>query len=173
MAACLPRSCSLVAAANAQDEADKKSVTRPLGEIDIVRIRELHHITDTYGDEIWPGFDTRKIPLAINNDDREELLAGHPDPPKEFHPFQGFEFNGEPVMVRDGVSRYGPSGGGWAVELGGKNTAYVGTLKQGWDTERYLALILHECFHCFQNDYRQRAEGRTANCPKTTQPTRP
>ena len=152
---------SLVAATSTQGEAGEGSAGRPLGEIDTIRIRDLHHITDTFGDEIWPGFDTRKIPIAINNDDREELLAGHPDPPKEFRPFRDFELNGRPVMIRDGVSRYGPKGGGWAVELGGKHTAYVGALKDGQDTEGYLSLMLHECFHCFQKDYRQSA-GRGA-----------
>jgi hypothetical protein len=152
--------------ASAQDAARTGKAGRPLGEIDIARIRELHHITDTFGDEIWPGFDTRKIPVAINNDDKEELLLGHPNPPKEFHPFKRFELNGQPVMIRDGVSRYGPKSGGWAVEIGGKHAAYVSTLAEGRDTEGYLSLILHECFHCFQKDYRQRAEGAHGNLPE-------
>ncbi len=132
---------------------------RPLGEIDVVRIRELHHITDVFGDEIWPGFDTRQIPVAINNDDREELLVGHPDPPKQYRPFGDFELHGRPVMIREGVSRYGPKGGGWAFDIGGESTAYVTTLAAGQDTEVYLSLLIHECFHCFQGKYRQGADG--------------
>ncbi|UCE50662.1 MAG: hypothetical protein JSW47_10950 [Phycisphaerales bacterium] len=151
---------------SAQDSTATDQTARPLGEIDIIRIQELHNITDILGDEIWPGFDTRKIPVAINNDDREELLIGHPNPPKEYHPFNDFELDGRPVMIRDGVNRYGPKGGGWAVEIGGKQAAYVSTLKEGRDTEGYLALILHECFHCFQKGYRQRAEGAGGELPE-------
>jgi len=150
--------------ARAQDSTYK--VGRPLGEIDIIRIRELHHITDTYGDQIWPGFDTRKIPVAINNDDKEELLIGHPNPSKEYRPFEKFELNGRPAMIRDGVSRYGPRGGGWAVQINGAHSAYVSTLMEDRDTEGYLSLILHECFHCFQKDYRQRAEGARGDLPE-------
>lgn len=139
---------------------------RPLGEIDVIRIQELHHLTDTFGDEIWPGFDTRKIPVAINNDDKQELLIGHPNPSKVYRPFEQFEVNGRSALIRDGVSRYGPSGGGWAVEIDGAQSAYVSTLKEGRDTEGYLSLILHECFHCFQKDYRQGAEGAHGGLPE-------
>lgn len=151
---------------SARDAAETDKPGRPLGKIDVTRIQELHHVTDTFGEEIWPGFDTRKTPVAINNDDREELLIGHPDPPKEFHPFKGFQLNGQPVMIRDGVTRYGPKGGGWAVEIGGKHAAYVSTLEEGRDVEGYLSLILHECFHCFQKGYRQRAEGARGELPE-------
>ena len=150
--------CEIV---SAQDPPD-----RLLGEIDVIRIRELYHITDTFGEDIWPGFDTRTTPIAINNDDKQELLIGHPNPPQEYYPFEDFELNGQPILIRDGVSRYGPRGGGWAVELGGEYTAYVSTLMEGQTTERYLSLLLHECFHCFQKDYRQRADGAGGELPE-------
>ena len=155
----------LYGTAGGQDVAGTGEPERRLGEIDVTRIRELHHIIDTFGEEIWPGFDTRKTPVAINNDDREELLVGHPDPPKEFRPFEDFKLHDQPVMIRDGVTRYGPRGGGWAVEIGGKHAAYVSTLKEDGDTERYLSLMLHECFHCFQKGYRQRADGAHGEIP--------
>lgn len=139
---------------------------RQLGEIDVARIRELHRITDTFGEQIWPGFDTRKIPVAINNHDRQELLIGHPAPPPEFHPFGQYRINEQPVMMREGVTRYGPQGGGWAVDLGGVQSAYVGTLSAGLDTDTYLALILHECFHCYQRDYRARADDAHGDLPE-------
>jgi hypothetical protein len=154
------------ASAGAQDSTAADKPARALGEIDVVRIQELHHLTDVFGTRIWPGFDTRKIPIAINNDNREELLIGHPNPPKEYHPFQSFELQGPPVLIREGVNRYGPKGGGWAVDIGGKHTAYVSTLREGADTASYLALILHECFHCCQKEYRQRAEGGGGELPE-------
>lgn len=131
---------------------------RSLGAIDVARVRELYRLTDVLGDKLWPGFDTRKTPIAINNDDREELLAGHPRPPKEFSVFKNHQLGNEPVMIRDGCTRYGPRSGGWAVNLGGEQTAYVGTLKQG-TTENYLSLLIHECFHVYQRTYRERADG--------------
>lgn len=56
-------------------DGDKKVLRRPLGEIDVVRIRELHHITETFGDRIWPGFDTRGIPVAINTTTRKNCWS--------------------------------------------------------------------------------------------------
>jgi hypothetical protein len=155
--------CQIV---SAEDTTTKDLPDRPLGEIDIIRIRELYNITNTFADQIWPGFDTRKIPVAINNDDKQELLIGHPNPPEEYYPFEDFELNGQPVLIRDGVSRYGPKGGGWAVELGGVYTAYVSTLMEGQTTESYLSLLLHECFHCFQKGYRQGADGASGELPE-------
>ena len=74
--------------------------------------------------------------------------------------------NEQPVMIRDGVTRYGPKGGGWAIELGGVQAAYVSTLSKGLDTDTYLALILHECFHCYQRDYRPSADGASGDLPE-------
>lgn len=139
---------------------------RQLGPIDVDRIRELHRITDQLGPQIWPGFDTRKIPVAINCSDCQELLIGHPQPPAEFHPFGTHAVNGQPVLIRDGVTRYGPGGGGWAIDLGGVQTAYVCTLAADQDTDTYLALILHECFHCFQREYRESAADIHGDLPE-------
>jgi len=149
-----------------QLEVGPETAERPLGAIDVARIRQLHHITDELGDDLWPGFDTRTIPVAINNQDREEMLVGHPDPPPEYRPFADFELNGQPVMIREGVTRYGPPGGGWAIDLGGEETAYVG-IPEGHElpTDEYLSLLLHECFHCYQQDYRESAEGLHGELP--------
>jgi len=139
---------------------------RQLEELDVARIGELHRITDTLGERIWPGFDTRKIPVAVNNQDRQEMLIGHPNPPPEFHPFEAFQLGGQPVMIREGATRYGPRGGGWAVELGGVQSAYVGTLGPHQATDTYLALLIHECFHCYQIEYRARADDVHGQLPE-------
>lgn len=139
---------------------------RDLGSRDINRIRELHHLTDVLGDKLWPGFDTREIPIAINNDNRQEMLIGHPTPPREFRVFKGHEIDGKAVVIRDGVTRFGPTGGGgWAVILGGAHTAYMNVLQKGHSVERYLSVLLHECFHVYQDRYRERGEGKTAPLP--------
>ncbi|MCP4656685.1 MAG: DUF885 domain-containing protein [bacterium] len=155
-------SFSPAAPAAAAAETDHRPPERTLA-----RIRQLHHLSDELAEEIWPGFDTRKIPIAVNIDDRREILIGHPDPPPEFHPFGDVTLDGQPVLIRDGVTRYGPSGGGWAIELGGVRAVYVGILdEQGErDTEGYLSLLLHEAFHCYQVQYREPAEGPTDEYP--------
>ena len=132
----------------------------------IARIRQLHHLSSELGEEIWPGFDTRKISIAVNIDNRREILIGHPDPPPEFHPFGDVTLDGQPVLIRDGVTQYSPNGGGWAIELGGVLTVYVGLSSEvEGDTEGYLTLLLHETFHCYQDQYRERAEGAKSGLP--------
>jgi len=140
---------------------------RTINDLDVARIRQLHHISEVLGDKIWPGFDTSKIPVAVNNNDKQEMLISHPNPPKEFHPFKKYKLGGKPVMIREGCTRYGPKGGGWAVEIDGESTGYVSVLQEGRDTEGYLSLILHECFHCFQNSFHKRAKGGYGETPET------
>ncbi|UCD76009.1 MAG: hypothetical protein JSV91_03620, partial [Phycisphaerales bacterium] len=147
-------------------ETTDEAVGRSIGALDIARIRELFRITDTLGDELWPGFDTRIIPIAVNHDDRQEILTGHRFPPREFHPFDDHVLNGKPVMIRDGCTRYGPRGGGWAIDLGGEHAAYICTLQPDQTTEQYLSLLLHECFHVFQRWYRQRDIKAWADLPQ-------
>lgn len=134
---------------------------RHLGAIDVARVRELYRLGDVLGGQVWPGFDVRKIPVAINNDDREELLAGHPHPPPGYRVFDGFEVNGQPVLIRDEVVRLvGGGRGGTALRIGDVKSVYSPTLLLGSETEEHhLLKLFHEAFHCFQEGYRERAEG--------------
>ncbi|MEQ8765079.1 MAG: hypothetical protein RL885_14195 [Planctomycetota bacterium] len=120
---------------------------------DVARVAELYRLTDTFGPALWPGFDTRQIPIAVNHDDREEMLFAHPAPPSEFEPTDALRIAGQPVLIRDGSTRYGPRGGGWAVDLAGHQTAYVCTLQPRQSTEEYLSLLIHECFHVYQRRF--------------------
>ncbi len=155
--------CLLVLAGGALTAAEEVADVegRRLGAVDVARVRELYRLSDELGDQVWPGFDVRKIPVAINNDDREELLAGHPDPPPGFRVFEGFELNGRPVMIREEVIRlYGGGGGGTALWIGDVKSVYSPTLQAGDETEEhYLLKLFHEAFHCFQEGYRRRADG--------------
>jgi hypothetical protein len=45
-------------------------------------------------------------------------------------------------------------------------TAYVGTLENGRSTDDWLCLLLHECFHVYQERLRQPAEGRRGELPE-------
>ncbi len=132
---------------------------RSLEPQDVARVAELYRLTDLLGEALWPGFDTREIPIAINHDDREEMLFAHPSPPDEFHSAEALKLGDRPVLVRDGCTRYGPRGGGWAVDLGGEQTAYACTLQPRQATEEYLSLLIHECFHVYQRRFQSMPKG--------------
>jgi len=60
-----------------------------------------------------------------------------------------------------------PSAGGGRIPLGGVNTVYVSNIWQkGWNTEDFLSLILHECFHVFQYDSLQGKTGVVNKFPE-------
>ena len=44
--------------------------------------------------------------------------------------------------------------------------AYVATMPADMILEEYLGLILHECFHCFQKGFRDRADGASGRLPQ-------
>ena len=88
------------------------------------RVAELYHLTDTFGAELWPGFDTREIPIVVNDDDRHELLVNRPSPPPDYREWEGEAPEGMKVFVREGCSRFGPRGGGWGTDIGGVYCAY-------------------------------------------------
>lgn len=140
--------------------------SRSLEPQDVARVLELYHLADLLGEELWPGFDTREIPIAVNHDDRAEMLFAHPHPPAEFEPSEVLKLEGRPLLVRDGSTRYGPRGGGWAVDLGGERTAYVSTLQPGQSIESYLSLLLHECFHVYQSRFQARVPGAMEEPPE-------
>ena len=52
------------------------------------------------------------------------------------------------------------------MEINGEDTGYVSVLEKGRDTEGYLSLLLHECFHCFQKKYRKRDKGGFGETPE-------
>ncbi|MEW6367215.1 MAG: hypothetical protein AB1714_21505 [Acidobacteriota bacterium] len=133
--------------------------------LDLHRIEEAYHLTDVLGDELWPTFDLRKVPIVVNNRNVEEILIGHPNPPPEFRLWEGRMVGGNPVYRREGCTRYGPKSGGWAVSLGGAECAYVG-VKQHGPTEEYLLLLLHEGFHVFQTADRPSSEAAQEDPPE-------
>lgn len=124
---------------------------------EVARIREAYHLTDLYGDAIWPGFDLRKIPILVSVDDREELLFGHPHPPEGFRVLDGFEIDGAPIYSREPVTF---TFAGTARPVNGEWTGLVtpsAMSKPG--TDFYLTTLLHECFHAYQARFRGRAAG--------------
>jgi len=119
---------------------------------EIARVREAYHLTDRFGEAIWPGFNLREIPILVNVDDREELLFGHPQPPEGFQVLEGHEIEGEPIHVRAPVTF---SFVGTAMDIGGVQTSLVTPFRMREPgTEHYLATLVHESFHAYQQGFR-------------------
>ena len=155
--------CWLVLAVCPQDQDESRRLT-PL---DLERVRELHRLTDLYGEQLWPGYDAREIPIAINCDDQQELLVSHPRPPGEFREDPEFAADGISVLVRDGCTKFGPrGGGGWAIPLGDVQTAYMSVVEPESTTESWLSTLLHEGFHVFQRRLAGMALGLQRDLPQ-------
>jgi hypothetical protein len=134
--------------------------------IHLLRLGALYELADHFRDSLWPGFDIHKIPIAINNQDQQEYLIGHPNPPQEFHPLAGWQIGGLTPYLRDGCTLYGPRGGGWAAQVGGVLSAYVGVLQKDQTTDSYFSLLMHECFHVFQPTFHERADSAWGELPE-------
>jgi len=95
---------------------------------------------------LWPGFDPRRVPLAIFNGDAT-LLFRHPNPPPEFVSLssrQGvYAFAGR----HESVTANAPAklGGVWTA------TAML-TPGVGRAPREQAALVIHEAFHVFQRE---------------------
>ena len=95
---------------------------------------------------LWPGFDPRRVPLAIFNGDAT-LLFRHPSPPPEFVSLSSrrgvYAFAGR----HESVTANAPA------KLGGVLTAtamLAPAARQG--VRGQAALVIHEAFHVFQRE---------------------
>lgn len=96
--------------------------------------------------DLWPGFEPRKIPVAIYDGDHT-LLFRHPDPPQGFHAVPG----------RQGVWAYAgrhPSvTANTSAELGGVQTATLMPSSGAVSREARAGVLVHEVFHVFQREH--------------------
>jgi hypothetical protein len=92
---------------------------------------------------LWPGFEPRKIPVAIFDGGRT-WLARHPSPPEEFRPWPG----DRNVRVFEG--RHASLRANTAIGLGGVGTATASFEGHSEGTRRLAGLLVHETFHVFQ-----------------------
>lgn len=95
---------------------------------------------------LWPGFDPRRVPLALFNG-RNTYLFRHPNPPPEFVSLssrQGvYAFSGR----HESVTANAPA------KLGGVLTATAMLAPAARRTVReHAALVIHEAFHVFQRE---------------------
>jgi hypothetical protein len=142
---------------------EHQSVEKSLWELELQRIKELYQLTDLFGDQIWPGFSTRKLPIVLNYKGLQEVLINHPQPPKEFRVFKDVELDGQTIMIRDGCTHYVSLGG--VLRIGGIRTAAGAVPGTDSGTEKYISMMLHECFHVFQDHFWKPASGRWASFP--------
>jgi hypothetical protein len=103
--------------------------------------------------DLWPGFDPRRVPLAIFDGERT-LLFGHPSPPESYSPIAGRDR----VHARAGRDSAVTANG--TAEIGGRATATI--LLSGPVSVRagLVGTAAHERFHVFQ---RARHPGWSAN----------
>lgn len=127
-------------------------------------LAEVWHIFDAMENPPWPGWDPRRLPLALYRRDGTLFLAGHPVRPQD-----GLE-----VFMPAGVT--GPTvhrlcdlpetvaGGAVTTPYHGVPTAFVPVERVGEEglepALRFISLIAHELFHAFQH-----ARGRIPALP--------
>lgn len=97
------------------------------------------------GEELWPGFDARRVPLAIY-DGLNTYLFRHPTPPDGFVPLDS-----EDVLVYPG--RYEAVRANSHTMMGGTSTATVlAELGSERDVRIFGGVAIHETFHVFQKE---------------------
>ncbi len=90
---------------------------------------------------LWPGFEPRRIPVAIYDGERT-ILARHPSPPPEF------KREGD-VWIH--LGRHPQMRANTSVDLGGVSTATVLVDPDSVTSAReWAAVLIHESFHVFQ-----------------------
>lgn len=92
---------------------------------------------------LWPGFDAKRIPLAIYDGERT-VLARHPSPPADFRQEGGlWVYAGRHPAMRANAS----------TDLGGVTTA---TLlldpRRDRNARQWASVLVHEAFHVFQRE---------------------
>jgi hypothetical protein len=90
---------------------------------------------------LWPGFDPKRIPLAIYDGERT-VLVRHPSPPDGFKQEGGlWVYAGQHPEMRANTS----------TDLGGVSTATLLLDPQrGRDARQWASVLVHETFHVFQ-----------------------
>lgn len=126
-------------------------------------LAELWHICDVMGKPPWPGWDPRRLPLALYRRDGAFFLTGHPVRPQEgLEVFMPTGVNGPPVHRLSGLPET-VVGGTVTVSYLGIPTAFVPMERVGEDLDQalqFISLVSHELFHAFQH-----ARGRVPALP--------
>jgi hypothetical protein len=131
---------------------------------------------------IWPGWNASDTPILLYLPDRQDLLIGHPHPPRGFVPYRGpLRFPGDaPIWVRNDSTLISLDGQNTSRDVAGVR-ALLEDPRPGIEKSRalkfediavdpydQLGLIVHEAFHVFQDrqaPQRKVNEGLVASYP--------
>lgn len=98
--------------------------------------------------ELWPGFDPRRIPIAIF-DGEATWLFRHPAPSDGFEPAAG---HAPELAVHRFAGRHPAITANSSADIGGVSTATLLPSVLAPPVENVAALLAHECFHVFQRE---------------------
>jgi hypothetical protein len=93
--------------------------------------------------DLWPGFDARRIPVAIYDGERT-LLFRHPGPPAGFEAVAGSD------VVWAYAGRYPSVTSNSSTEIGGVVTATLMPAGGSSSLVRRAGTVIHESFHVYQ-----------------------
>ena len=96
--------------------------------------------------DLWPGFDARRIPVAIFDGDRTFLFR-HPSPPSGFVPLP----DAPGVLVMQGRAEEITANS--SATIGGVRTATLMPASTGTSQRVRAGVLLHEAFHVFQREH--------------------
>jgi hypothetical protein len=99
-----------------------------------------------YRDDLWPGFDPRRVPVAVHDGERT-LLFHHPAPPEPFRALAGREG----VHAMEG--RHPQVVANSSILLGGVPTATLLPAPEGATLRERAGLLVHEIFHVHQREH--------------------
>ncbi len=121
---------------------------------------EAWRLLDTYGDQVWPGWGTARIPLLIRAGEFD-LLVGHPSPPEGFTQWPDATVADQPIYRYKGHLVPVPAATAWEVgevwsvavptreEFQPAIDAQLGKGIVTLDTVNYIRAIVHEAFHAY------------------------
>ena len=113
-----------------------------------------------YGDQVWPGWGTVRIPLLIRSGEYD-LLVGHPSPPQGFSLLPDVTVADQPVYRYKGHLVPVPAATAWKVgdvwsvavptreEFQQAIDAQLGKGVVKLDAASYIRAIVHEAFHAY------------------------
>ncbi len=144
----------------------------------LVSLKECRNITNTLGDQLYPGWDFQKTPILFYKPKVQELLINYPGKPEGFSEYSGFNpLGGEPIFVRNDTTFISYDDQNTTFEIGGISVLVVadpdsrmrnqlkGTFLdqpmnsiidwlEQWNFVQSpyeeIKLILHEAFHVYQ-----------------------
>jgi hypothetical protein len=140
--------------------ATSSATATPQPPSELTEAVETWWLLAAYGDQVWPGWGTTRIPLLIRNGEFD-LLVGHPSPPPGFTPLPGVTVADQPVYRYAGHLVPVPAATTWKVgdvwsvavptraEFQQAIDAQLGKGVVQLDTANYIRAFAHEAFHAY------------------------